>query len=86
MSFARTFAHRRTDVVRDHLRSATPVGVMMSGGLDSSSVAATAARLLKPQGKRVVAFTQVPRAGFDGPVPNGCYSSGPSQECATTLI
>ena len=38
---------------------------MMSGGLDSSSVAVTAARLLAPQGKRLAAFTEVPRAGFD---------------------
>lgn len=61
-------------VVSDNLRSVTPVGAMMSGGLDSSSVAATAARLLKPQGERLTAFTEVPRAGFDGPVPYGRYA------------
>lgn len=61
-------------VVSDHLRSATPAGVMMSGGLDSTSIAATAARLLKPEGKRLAAFTEVPRAGFDGPVPKGRYA------------
>jgi asparagine synthetase B (glutamine-hydrolysing) len=37
---------------------------MMSGGLDSTAVAATAARLLKLQGKRLAAVTEVPRAGF----------------------
>lgn len=52
-------------VVGDYLRSITPVGIMLSGGLDSSSVAATAARLLGRQGKRLTAFTEVPRAGFD---------------------
>jgi asparagine synthase (glutamine-hydrolysing) len=52
-------------VIADHLRSLTPVGVMMSGGLDSSSVAAAAARLLSRQGKRLTTFTEVPRAGFD---------------------
>ena len=56
-------------VISDHLRSLTPVGVMMSGGLDSSSIAVTAARLLAPQGKRLAAFTEVPRTGFDA-VPN----------------
>lgn len=54
-------------VVGDHLRSTTPVGVFMSGGLDSTSIAATAARLLQAQGKRLAAFTEVPRASFDGP-------------------
>ncbi len=55
-------------VVNDQLRSLTPVGVMMSGGLDSASVAVTAARLLQREDKRLTTFTEVPRAGFDGPV------------------
>lgn len=61
-------------VASDYLRSLTPVGIMMSGGLDSSSVAATAARLLGVEGKRLTAFTEVPRTGFDGPVPPGRYA------------
>lgn len=61
-------------VVSDHLRSRTPVGVFMSGGLDSSSIAATAARLLQAQDKRLAAFTEVPRAGFDGPVAAPSYA------------
>lgn len=36
----------------------------LSGGLDSSAVAATAARLLGPMGGRVIAYTSVPRADF----------------------
>ncbi|MCX5786313.1 MAG: asparagine synthase-related protein [Elusimicrobia bacterium] len=63
-----------TRVVRDNMRSSAPVGAMMSGGLDSSSLAVTAARLLRPQGKRLATFTEVPRAGFDGPVPAGRYA------------
>ena len=43
------------------------VATQLSGGLDSSTVTATAARLF-PQGK-VIAFTAVPRAGFNGPAP-----------------
>jgi asparagine synthase (glutamine-hydrolysing) len=61
-------------VVADHLRSLTPIGIMMSGGLDSTCVAAMAAGRLGVEGKRLTAFTEVPRRGFDGPVPQGRYS------------
>ena len=53
-------------VMRDNLRSLVPVGVMMSGGLDSAAIGATAARLSPNQ--IVTAFTEVPRAGFAGQV------------------
>jgi asparagine synthase (glutamine-hydrolysing) len=33
-----------------------------------------AARALTERGKRLAAYTQVPRAGFDGPVADGCYA------------
>lgn len=60
--------------VSDHLRSLTPVGIMLSGGLDSTSIAATACPLLKSRGDRLTAFTEVPRTGFDGPVVKGRYA------------
>jgi asparagine synthase (glutamine-hydrolysing) len=53
--------------VRCRLRGASrAVGAHLSAGLDSPAVAATAARLLAPSGGRVVAFTSVPREGYDG--------------------
>jgi asparagine synthase (glutamine-hydrolysing) len=56
--------------VRAQLRGAEGrVGAHLSGGLDSSAVAATAARLLAPVGGQVVAFTAVPREGYAGPAP-----------------
>jgi asparagine synthase (glutamine-hydrolysing) len=55
--------------VRCRLRGAEDVGAHLSGGLDSGAVAATAARLLAPSGRRVVAFTAVPREGYDGRAP-----------------
>lgn len=42
------------------LRSYRPVASFLSGGLDSGSVAVTAAKLLAAQGQRLTAFTSVP--------------------------
>ena len=64
--------------LRHHLDQATQsrlrgvngmVGTHLSSGFDSSAVTATAARLLAPRGGKVLAFTAVPRANYDGPVP-----------------
>lgn len=43
----------------------------LSAGYDSSTVAATAARLLARTGETLLAYTAAPRQGFDGPVPRG---------------
>jgi asparagine synthase (glutamine-hydrolysing) len=61
-------------VVNDHLRSASPVGLMLSGGLDSSSLAAMAAPLLQAKNQRLTAFTQVPRPGFQMSSERGRYA------------
>lgn len=42
------------------LRSSRPIAATLSGGLDSGSVAATAAHLLAQHGDRLTAFTSVP--------------------------
>jgi asparagine synthase (glutamine-hydrolysing) len=56
--------------VRAQLRGADgKVGAHLSGGLDSSAVAATAARLLAPSHGKVFGFTAVPRAGYTGGAP-----------------
>ena len=61
------------------LRGAGPaVASHLSGGLDSSAVAATAARLMAASGGRVTAFTSVPREGYDGSaVANAFADEGP---------
>jgi len=59
--------------IKAMLRSAGPVGTFMSGGLDSSTVAVTAARQLSAQGKRLPAFTWVPEDGWDGRTEPHCY-------------
>lgn len=55
-------------VVKDHLRSLTPPAIMMSGGLDSTAVAAVAAPLLEAKGQRLSSFTEVPAAEFNDAV------------------
>jgi asparagine synthase (glutamine-hydrolysing) len=68
--------------IRRHLDQATQsllrgangvVGAHLSGGFDSAAVTATAARLLAPQGGKVVAFTAVPRAGYAGADPRNRF-------------
>jgi asparagine synthase (glutamine-hydrolysing) len=60
--------------VRRQMRSAHPIGCLLSGGLDSSSVCALAAGAMRDKNQRIAAFTGVPRRGFDGPVPDGTYA------------
>ncbi len=68
------------DAAREHLQTAVkaamrspgPIGAFMSGGLDSSTVAVTAAPML-PQGTRLPTFTWVPEPGRDGITERHCY-------------
>lgn len=46
--------------VRCCLRTHRPIGITLSGGLDSGSVAALAAPMMAQEGKRLTAFTSVP--------------------------
>ena len=58
--------------VRAQLRGAGErVGAHLSSGWDSPAVAATAARLLAPDGGGVIAFTAAPRSGYEGAAPPG---------------
>jgi asparagine synthase (glutamine-hydrolysing) len=60
--------------VRAQLRSDGRLGMMASGGLDSSSVAAVAARQLREVGRTLPAFHAAPRAGYAGPVRKGAVA------------
>jgi len=73
---ARDLLHQ---AVKCRLRTTGKIASHLSSGLDSSTVTATAAELLQKEGKRLLAFTAVPRKGFDGPVPKGRHADeGPA--------
>ena len=72
--------------VRCRLRGTQDVGAHLSGGFDSSAVTATAARLLAPSSRRVIAFTAVPREGYDGTAPsNRIVDEGPCAAATAAL-
>ena len=51
--------------VRCRLRTTGSIGSQLSGGIDSASVAATAAQMLSAEGRELTAYTAVPRSDFD---------------------
>jgi asparagine synthase (glutamine-hydrolysing) len=62
------------EAMREHLDAAVAAQLRgagkaaashLSAGLDSTAVAATAARLMAPAGQRLVAYTAAPRAGYE---------------------
>lgn len=52
-------------VVTSQLRSKDNTGIMLSGGLDSASVAAFAAPLLKSEGRDLYSYTSVPAKDYE---------------------
>lgn len=56
--------------INARLRSIKPVGIMLSGGLDSTSVASLAAHILKKDGRNLRAFTAIPVKGYRDFLPN----------------
>jgi asparagine synthase (glutamine-hydrolysing) len=54
--YAEQFLHLLEQSVRCRMRSTTPVGVLMSGGLDSTSVASLAARMIAPEALTTISY------------------------------
>lgn len=65
MEYEEAFRDVLGQAVRCRLRSRKPVGIMLSGGLDSASIACFAASELKKKNKTLHAFTAVPLSGFN---------------------
>jgi asparagine synthase (glutamine-hydrolysing) len=61
--------------IRDRTTRTSAVGSQLSGGLDSSSVTVTAARLLSREGRRLTAFTAVPEHAVE--IPGRFTDEGP---------
>lgn len=51
-------------VVKSHIRTSSDTSILLSGGLDSTAVAAVAAPYLKSQGKQLYSYTSVPAKGY----------------------
>ena len=70
--YVEALRERLDEAVRVRLRGAeATVGAHLSSGWDSAAVAATAARLLAAMHGRVIAYTAVPRPGYDIAAPRG---------------
>jgi asparagine synthase (glutamine-hydrolysing) len=83
--YAEALRHHLDRAVEARLRGARgQVAAHLSAGLDSSAVAATAARLMAPAGGKVVAFTSVPREGYVGPE-KGLWDEGPLAAATAAL-
>src|SRR5262245_14560944 len=73
-AYAEGLRDRLDHAVRRQMRSIHPIGSLLSGGLDSSSVSVLAARALAEKNLRLAAYTGVPGRDFNEPVPDGCYA------------
>lgn len=63
--------HHLDQAVRDRTRGASDrLASHLSAGIDSSAVTTTAARILRPSGGKVTAFTAAPREGYDLQMPS----------------
>jgi asparagine synthase (glutamine-hydrolysing) len=75
--YVEAFRELFDQAVSARMRTTGGVGSQLSGGMDSSSVTATAARLLDKQ--RLYAFTSVPQPGFADQNPTGRFGDeGPA--------
>lgn len=77
--YVEAFREHMETAVLCRLRARGEIGAHLSSGFDSSIVCAVAAPILAARDKKLLAFTHVPREGFDGPAPRGRHANeGPA--------
>jgi asparagine synthase (glutamine-hydrolysing) len=69
--FVEGFREIFEEAVRCRLRSSPSYGILLSGGLDSGSIACVAARELARRSEPLQAFCSVPLADYHDPAPSG---------------
>src|SRR6185369_4287005 len=62
--YVEEFEVRLTDAIKANMRACRPPCAMLTGGLDSSSIAVIAADMLGGAGRKLDTFTAVPEVGF----------------------
>ena len=75
--YVEAFLEIYSEAVRCRLRSAGPVGVTLSGGLDSGSVAVLAARQLAKKDCPLLAFSSAPFYDVTGTLPERRFDESP---------
>lgn len=84
--YVEAFLEVYAEAVRCRLRCSAPVGISMSGGLDSGSVAALAARELGKRGENLTAFSSVPIAPVEGLFHRGIADERPFIDATARFI
>jgi asparagine synthase (glutamine-hydrolysing) len=79
--YLEAFREHLDRAVACRLRANGPIASHLSSGFDSSTITAIAARQLAQEGKSLLAYTAVPREGYDGPAPKGKHvDEGPGAQ------
>jgi asparagine synthase (glutamine-hydrolysing) len=81
--YAEGLADKLERAVRDRITGTSAVGSHLSGGLDSSSVTVTTARLLRREGRRFFAFTAIPEHTVE--IPGRFTDEGPHAAAVAAL-
>jgi asparagine synthase (glutamine-hydrolysing) len=84
--YSEALRHLLDQAVACRLRGTGEIGAYLSGGFDSGAVTATAARLLAMSGRRLFAFTALPREGYKGPIRRNRIIDEESLAAATAAL
>lgn len=66
--FKNLFLSKYTEITQSLLRARKETGIMLSGGLDSASVAALAAPYLEKHGKKLYSYTSIPLPEYNSTI------------------